>query len=280
MNGILASWIVLASLQGGWMEKHPAIKEIITFTNDGISLEGELNIPRGANPYPLAIFIHGSGLATRNDYEEFVLPFCKAGIATFRYDKRGVGASGGTYSDVSPHNAESVFSILAADAAAAIDHLRNDTRISKNKIIIIGGSQAGWIIPKINSITSVWLSVCISGPAVTVGEEIYYSNMTEQRGYPQNEADKKLGNFQGIHGYNPVKHIKRMESPSLWLFGEKDISIPVKRSIGLLDSIRTANDIPLELKLYPDADHGIYNVFTRKREAYVDFIAEWIRRKH
>lgn len=254
------------------------VKEIVRFESGGVFLEGVLDLPGSSGKHPLAVFVHGSGQATRNDYEEFVLPLLKEGIAVFRYDKRGVGASSGIYSDVGPKNSEVVFALLASDAAAVIRHLKNDQRIATDKVILIGGSQAGWIIPEINTITDVWLSVCISGPSVTVGEEIYYSDRAENGSYPQEQADQMLKDFNGLHGYDPISRIKKMQKPSLWVFGGKDVSIPVKRSIHLLDSLKESHHLPLEMKLYPGADHGLFNASTRRREDHVNLIIEWIRR--
>lgn len=270
--------ILLISLPGCSRDHTPS-REVIKFNNGEISLEGELSIPGGRRQYPLAIFIHGSGLATRKDYSEFISSLDSAGIASFRYDKRGVGASGGEYIDVNAHNAEHVFSLLASDAAAAIRHLKNDRRISADKIIVIGGSQAGWIIAEINSILDPWLSVCISGPSVTVGEEIFYSDLIEKEGYRQIDADKMLRNFKGPHGYDPIKRIEKMTSPSLWIFGGKDVSIPVTKSIHILDSLTKKWDLAVEIKVYPGADHGLYNSSMNTPEAYVALIVDWIKQR-
>jgi dipeptidyl aminopeptidase/acylaminoacyl peptidase len=248
----------------------------VTFENEGVSLQGELVLPSNSPQYPLAIFIHGSGRATRNNYQEFVTPLVDAGIAVFRYDKRGVGDSGGHYDDVGPYNSERVFTTLASDAAAAIRHLKNHKMIASDKVIVIGGSQAGWIIPEINAITDVWLSVCLSGPAVSVGEEIFYSDLAEHGATTQQEADERLAGFKGMHGYSPLTRIGTMRSPSLWVFGGRDVSIPVKRSLALLDSIGQAQHIPLEIKLYPDADHGLFNHAKGEREDYVKEVIQWI----
>jgi dipeptidyl aminopeptidase/acylaminoacyl peptidase len=250
----------------------------VSFRSDDISLEGVLNLPGNSGKYPLAVFVHGSGMATRNDYREFVTPMLEKGIAVFRYDKRGVGTSGGTYTDVNTPNSERMFSVLASDAVAAIRHLKNDKRIDGNKIILIGGSQAGWIIPEAITMIDVWLSVCISGPLVSVGEEIYYSDLAERGPYEQEQADQMLKDFKGLRGFDPVSRVEKMRSPSLWLFGSKDVSIPVKRSIHLLDSIKTQKHIPVDMKIYPDADHGLYNRTSQKREDHVNFILAWIRK--
>jgi uncharacterized protein len=240
-------------------------------------LEGVLSLPNThvSEPYPLAVFIHGSGMTTRQDYKEFVIPLVKEGIAVFRYDKRGVGASGGTYPDVNTENSTKIFPLLATDAAAAIQHLKKDRRIIGDRILLIGGSQAGWIIPEINMIADIWLSVCISGPLVSVGEEIYYSNLAENKTYTQEVADQMLKNFKGLKGYDPVGRIKKMKNPSLWIFGGKDVSIPVKRSIHIFDSIKRTHHLPLTMKLYPYADHGLYHDGTK--EDYVSLVVQWIK---
>lgn len=251
-------------------------EEVVRFNSAGDSLEGVLHLPGNSGKYPLAVFVHGSGMATRSDYQEFVALMIRAGIAVFRYDKRGVGASGGVYTDVNTSNSERIFSILAFDAAAAIQYFKNDRRINSSKIILIGGSQAGWIIPQVNTIVNVWLSICISGPSVTVGEEIYYSDLAEYGRMTQAQANETLHNFKGPRGYDPRRRIGKMKEPSLWLFGGKDVSIPVKLSIHLVDSIRTLHHLPLDMKIYPDADHGLFNISQQKREDYVKFIIEWI----
>ena len=251
--------------------------EVIRFKSGDVFLEGQLDLPGSKGPYPLAVFIHGSGRATRDDYQEFVTPLIKAGIAVFRYDKRGVGESGGEYGDVGVANSKSIFRTLASDAIAAVKHLKNDSRINDKRIILIGGSQAGWIIPEANTLGEVHLSVCISGPAVSVGEEIFYSDLAERGAYSQQEADEKLKDFNGMHGFDPQEKIKRMKAPSLWVFGGKDVSIPIKKTISILKKLKEEEKLPLEIKLYPEGDHGIFNRSLNKNEGHVEFVTEWIK---
>jgi uncharacterized protein len=274
---ILVICILFTSLPGCSVNTDIPLEETVRFESGGVFLEGALNLPGGSGQYPLAVFIHGSGMVTRNDYQEFVDPLIQAGIAVFRYDKRGVGASGGVYNGIGPQNSERMFALLASDAASAIRHFNNDKRIDSDKIILIGGSQAGWIIPEINTMADIWLSVCISGPLVSVGEEIYYSDLAENGLHPQEYADHMLKNFEGVKGYDPISRVEKMKTPSLWLFGGKDVSIPIKRSIHLLDSVKTSQHLPVEMKLYPDADHGLYNTGVGKREDHVELIVQWIR---
>jgi hypothetical protein len=93
---LLSIYVLSISMPGCSVDKQGPLEEIVRFKNGDISLEGSHNLPKGSDKYPFAIFIHCSGMTTRHDYEEFVNPLLESGIAVFRYDKRGVGASGGT----------------------------------------------------------------------------------------------------------------------------------------------------------------------------------------
>lgn len=245
-------------------------------SSDGIVLEGTLELPTLTGTHPVVVFIHGSGRATRSDYQEVVNQLLPKGYAVFRYDKRGVGASQGTYSGVSAKNSSELIPLLASDAAAAISQLKKNAVIDPGRVILIGASQAGWIIPAVVATTGISLTVCISGPAVSVGEEIFYSQLAETGSYTQDEADQMLASFSGPKGYDPLSNIEMMHKPSLWIFGGKDVSIPIKRTLDLLDSVRSDHKLPIEIKLYPNANHGIFNANTGKFENYIPPMIEWL----
>lgn len=251
--------------------------EIIQFTNDGVTLEGELVLPAGTAPAPLVVFVHGSGQRTRRDYDYIARSLNEAGYATFQYDKRGVGKSGGSFMEVGTWNSLDRIPLLASDAASAVKKLRADKRIDSKRITVMGGSQAGWIIPVVTGLVDVRSTVMISGPTVSVGEEIYYSDLAEQGPHSQDDADKMLRNFKGQKGFDNIAYVSRMKKPSLWLFGGKDISIPVKKCIGRLDSVKSAARIPVTMKIYPEGDHGIFNHTTNQMENYVPVIIEWLK---
>ena len=252
------------------------VQEIIVFKSGDVALEGVLNLPPSNEKVPLVVFVHGSGRATRDDYSEVSATLNKHGFATFRYDKRGVGRSGGSFIEVSTWNSNDRIELLASDAAAAIKQLSSHDQIDRQRLIVIGGSQAGWIIPVVCGLVDVSSAVCISGPAVSVGEEIYYSELAENHLHTQENADKLLGEFQGPNGFDNVQFIVRMSNPSLWIFGGKDVSIPVKRCIARLDSVKNAGGLPVDVRIYPEADHGVYNQQLGRLEDYVTAIVEWL----
>src|SRR5581483_415311 len=77
----------------------------VTFHSaDGTKLTGTLTIPEHANGrMPAFVFVHGSGPATRDGgskqnptFRDLSNALSNAGIVVLRYDKRGIGESGGT----------------------------------------------------------------------------------------------------------------------------------------------------------------------------------------
>ena len=50
--------------------------------------------------------------------------------------------------------------------------------------------------------------------------------------------------------------------PTLWLLGERDLSVPTFATVRVLDSIRTAGNLSHTVIVYADANHGLRNVTT------------------
>ena len=78
------------------------IHQDIAFTHGTNHLEGTLVLPPKRGPHPLVIFIHGSGPASRDGYTMYPsiqAHFANKGIASFAWDKPGVGKSTGTWKD-------------------------------------------------------------------------------------------------------------------------------------------------------------------------------------
>lgn len=110
---------------------------------DGVLLAGTLQLPEGEGPHPAALLLVGSGDIDRDsDHRKLALGVTRgvaaalagAGLASLRYDKRGVGASGGTYLTTS-------FSDARADAAAALAALREHPAVDPARVLVIGHSE-------------------------------------------------------------------------------------------------------------------------------------------
>jgi pimeloyl-ACP methyl ester carboxylesterase len=113
------------------------------------TLRGTLLLPEGGRtPVPVALIIAGSGPTDRdgntpllpgknNSLKQLAEALAKQGVASIRYDKRGVAGSMGAAAGKSETDLR--FTTYSDDAAAWIAQARKDPRFSK--IIVIGHSE-------------------------------------------------------------------------------------------------------------------------------------------
>ena len=129
----------------------PYQEEIVEFFNQEakIRLEGTLTTPEGAGPFPAVVLITGSGPQNRNSELLGHRPFLviadhlsRNGIAVFRYDERGVGASEGDFSRATTVD-------FASDAKAAIEILKGYPNIDPKRTGIVGHSEGGLVAPMV-----------------------------------------------------------------------------------------------------------------------------------
>lgn len=111
-----------------------------SFVSVGAQLTGQLIEPAGANggKRPLVVMVHGSE-RTPAIGNAYAYSLAAQGISVFVYDKRGTGGSEGEYTQN--------FALLAADAAAAFNHVTNLANGRYSRAGYFGGSQGGWVAP-------------------------------------------------------------------------------------------------------------------------------------
>lgn len=124
-------------------------EEPVEVERGGVALRGVLWRPSNASgPTPVVLFIAGSGPTDRDcnqqpslrtdTYRWMAEALAQRGIASLRYDKRGVGASGRNFA-----MADTTIEDFVADATALIEHLRADPRTAS--ITVAGHSEGGLI---------------------------------------------------------------------------------------------------------------------------------------
>jgi uncharacterized protein len=263
----------------------PLPREFVLESRDA-RLAAVLRLPEDRRPpYPAAVLVHGSGRVTAQQMlNNAGRRLVALGVATLAYDKRGVGASTGEYTGIGPANSEHMFDLLAADALAAVAALKARRDIDPARIGLVGISQGGWIAPLAASRSDdVAFVVSISGPAVSVGEEIAYSRLAgedpdSQQGLSDEEIDSRMKRFSGPHGYDPVVVLRALRTPSLWILGEKDRSIPVRRTLDILGELKTRNGRPITTHVIPGVNHGLRNASTGAQPDFWVAIGEWLAR--
>ncbi len=134
-----------------------------TFESNGVKLAGRLVLPKTNEKIPVVVLVHGSEHDSALDSYALQRLFPANGIGAFVYDKRGTGASGGSYTQD--------FDVLAADAVAAMKEARRLAGGRLARVGYQGGSQAGWVIPLAANHEPVDFAIVSFGLAVTVLEE-------------------------------------------------------------------------------------------------------------
>jgi fermentation-respiration switch protein FrsA (DUF1100 family) len=122
----------------------------IAFASDGLTLAGTLALPaEGEGPFPGALFLHGSGPIDRDGnaaglemdaYRQLAHALARVGIASLRFDKRGVGESEGDSNLVTRTD-------LLNDARAAFEALQSQPEIDPARCILIGHSEGAYLAP-------------------------------------------------------------------------------------------------------------------------------------
>lgn len=228
------------------------------FPSNGVLLSYELTTPAGRAPYPGVVIGHGSGPVHKEECKSLSQGFVERGYATLCYDKRGVGQSSGTYEVVTTENSERVFATLAGDLAAGVAFIAARRDVDPRRIGLAGGSQAGWIVPlaAARARPTPAFMLLLSGPTVSVGEEIYFSRVADGTPVPLAEAYARLDAFTGTRGFDPLPVLRALDVRSLWLLGEEDRSIPIRHTTRVLDGLIKAGR-PHRFIVFPGANHSL-----------------------
>jgi uncharacterized protein len=123
----------------------PYASREVTFQSPagGVWLAGTLILPPGEGPFPAVALASGSGPQDRDETLMGHKPFlviadalARRGIASLRWDDRGVGASTGDHMG-------STLEDFAADSRAAVAFLRSLSKVDRSAVGIVGHSEGG-----------------------------------------------------------------------------------------------------------------------------------------
>lgn len=241
-----------------------ASEEEITLNTPTGDIHGKLMLPENNTPCPLVIIIAGSGPTdmdgnsiglgmTNNSLLYLAKELADNGIASVRYDKRGIGKSqaAGTSEE------ELRFEHYIDDATAWAEMFGNDSRFST--IAIAGhseGSLIGMIAAQKSKAVKAYISIAGTGrPAYEVIEEQLKRN-PEQIQREAAAINKELCEGRIVENipnylaslyrksvqpyliswfrYNPAKEISKLKIPVLIVQGDMDIQVGVKEAETLL----------------------------------------------
>lgn len=263
-----------------------ADSDAILKTSTG-NIYGTLTRPAGATPHPVVLIIAGSGptdrdgnspmLPGKNDtYKLLAAALAQRGIASLRYDKRGIAASAAAM--VAEQDLR--FDTYVDDAAAWIAKLRADKRFGK---IAVAGHSEGSLIGMLaaqRAAVDGYVSLEGAGrPAPTVLREQLKKNLPPEL-YAQ--ADSIIASLQQGHTvadppaalaalfrpsvqpyliswfkYDPAAEIAKVSEPATIVQGTADVQVNMADAQALAKGDPRANLVVVEgmnhvLKYAPD----------------------------
>ena len=223
----------------------PYSTEEVTFCNAqaDVKLAGTLTYPVGyrkGKKVPVVLMVTGSGPENRDEEIFRHKPFlvladwlARQGIASLRYDDRGVGESTGTYEGATTMD-------FAEDAKAGISFLKDRKEFSK--VGILGHSEGGAIGYMLGSEKIPDFIVSLAGPAYRIDTMMMVQlNLlgkvqgakTDMAQTPEDakrllmrgkKEDKWLETFLTL---DMTEYVSKTRCPVLALTGENDLNVPV-----------------------------------------------------
>ncbi|WP_255367907.1 S9 family peptidase [Psychrobacillus sp. OK032] len=224
---------------------------------DGI-IFSQLEIPQGEGPFPLMVIIAGSGPTDRNG-NSIALPgknnslkmlaedLAVEGVATLRYDKRGVGNNTG----LAGKEEDLRFEQYIDDAAALVQFAKVDERFSK--VGIIGHSEGSLIGMVASQKADADMFISIAGAGRPIDQVLLEQLQTQ---LPPNLLEESIDILESLKKgeqvktvspelqsifrssvqpyviswlkYDPLEQLQKFNGPVLLVNGNLDIQVPVK----------------------------------------------------
>jgi hypothetical protein len=142
------------------------MEHAISFTSDGIMLQGILHMPDGTGSRPGVVMCHGFGGSCRGaGHPELAKALEQAGYVVLRFDFRGCGQSEGRRGDV-------IVDEEIADLRHAIDFLQTRPTVDAARIGVIGASLGGSVAVEVAA-SDPRLKLCVANGSIGNGERRY-----------------------------------------------------------------------------------------------------------
>jgi pimeloyl-ACP methyl ester carboxylesterase len=263
----------------------PASDQAMTLETASGAIHGSLRLPAGADKALVVLIVAGSG-PTDRDGNSAMLPghndslkmladaLAQAGLASVRYDKRGIGASRGAMLD----EAQLRFDTYVEDAAAWISKLKADPRFSS--VAVIGHSEGALIgmlaAERAGASAYVSLAGVAEGPGAVLRKQLAgklpppLASDNErilaslEQGKTVAEVPPALMAFYrpsvqpymiSWMKYVPSEHIARLRMPVLIVQGTTDIQVGVEQAQALKAARPDA-----QLAIIPGMNHVLKEV--------------------
>lgn len=194
-------------------------------TADQGTLSGTLTMPNNNTPCPVVLIIAGSGPTDRNgnnplstprngsSYQQLAAALASQGIASLRYDKRGIGESRGFTKPA----AVTTLDDYASDAALWLEHLEKDPRFKT--ISVIGHSEGALIGMKLATDHPLKSLISLAGPGETMDQLLLAQLKPKMKSGDYQQATDILSALRdGKDPDNVPTALHKLFNPSLYTF--------------------------------------------------------------
>jgi len=217
-----------------------------------VQLSAVLVSPQEGSAESIAIMLHGGPGGEKDGpsqlYSNLAAELAGAGVASIRFDFRGVGESSGRYRDMTISSQtkeyEAVFALCR--------------HMGFSNVAVIGESYGGTIA--VRSRTANPDAVVLLWPAIDFFDVTFAPFATPQKmelarrdGYTVEDGDEiGLAFLEELHEVRDVwRDVKALSAPTLLIHGTGDVEVPYSQSERAHDLIRSAK----KLVLVDGADH-------------------------
>ncbi|RAJ90693.1 dipeptidyl aminopeptidase/acylaminoacyl peptidase [Larkinella arboricola] len=222
---------------------------------DGTKVQGWLIKPYGfteGGRYPLVLVIHGGPHNMFGyGFEERQQVLSGQGFAVLCINPRGSSGYGQQFSSgcVKDWGGGDYRDLIAGVDAA----ISQNNWIDADRLAVTGQSYGGymtnWIITQTNRFRAAVSDGGISNLISFAGTSLYHSLMESEFGAPIYD------NFDVLWKCSPLKYVKKVKTPTLFLHGEKDNEVPVSQAEELFVALRKQG-IDSRLVQYIGEGHG------------------------
>jgi len=298
----------------------------VVIASGSLHLAGTLRLPDSDRRCPAVLLIPGSGQVDRNEnaaklpinaFRDIAVHLSEQGIATLRYDKRGVGASEGDFY-------ETGFFDNVTDAAAALSCLKSQEEIRLDKVFLLGHSEGAMIATRLAAVgADVAGVILLAGPAQNGEDLLLWQAVQVMRGMhglnkwiidlfhiDVRKAEQKQLNkikrskknwyrlqliaklnakwLREFMAYNPADDLPKILVPVLAITGTKDIQVDPADLGRMAELVRTE----FESQAVPNLTHilrmepGEPTLSTYKQQItqpvdqqVLQIVSEWLRKK-
>ncbi len=262
-------------------------ENILTIPNNNYPIKGELTIPKLDNKKILAIFIHGSGpqdkdatIYQNKPFKDIAEGLSLQGITSYRFDKKSL-----SYPSYFNDDKYTIDEEVCNDIYTIVNYFKQDSIYPNYKIILIGHSMGGMLLPKIannlkNNINGIVMIAANSLPFQNIIDyQLKYLYSIDSAVELKNQITElqpklkylKSKNFilsssktllplnlpapywKSIINYNQLAEAKKIIIPTFIIQGQRDYQVSTENYKLWKKTLKNKSNF--SFKLYPKLNH-------------------------